>query len=175
MLAHPPAPPAPRQTVRYGFAGAVMGADLRSWRLSRPKASCGAPAGRSGLVACDVADQPLGGAYAARDLTYLFLDGRLVQIRFRTSIDGFAYAVARLKQEFGQPAAIRRNVIRLQDERAQHVAFDWRNGRSTIELSDPVPPGAQLGVRITLDAAAPTLASLERSPSSSPGAAHAAL
>ncbi len=121
-------------------------------------ADCAATPGRPNLVVCRIADQLLGAAYAARDLTYLFLDGRLAQIRFRTSIDGFAYAVAKLKHDFGEPTSIRRDVIRLSRETAQHVAWDWRNGRSTIELSDPAPPGGQLAVRITLDAAASSLA-----------------
>jgi hypothetical protein len=99
-----------------------------------------------------VPDRPLGGGYFARDLTYRFIQGRLAQIRFHSSIDGFAFVVAKLKADFGEPADIRRGDIRLYGQAFAHVAFIWRNGRSTIELSDPATPN-QLAVSITSDAA----------------------
>lgn len=126
-----------------------MGASLADLHGVRPKASC-APE-KAGVVDCAAPDQPLGGGYFARDLNYRFIDGRLAQIRFRSSIDGFAFVVAKLKHDFGEPADLRRDVAHLYGHAFDHVAFTWRNGRSTIQMSDPVTP-TQLEVKITFDA-----------------------
>src|ERR1700761_676964 len=102
-----------------------MGADLADLHRIRPKAIC-AP-GNAGVVDCVATDQPLGGGYFARDLHYRFIDGRLAQIRFKSSIDGFAFVVAKLKHDFGAPAGLRRDVVRLYGYAFDHVAFTWRN------------------------------------------------
>jgi hypothetical protein len=87
-----------------------------------------------------VSDQPIGGGFYARSLTYRLVNDRLVAIEFRTSVDGFAFAVARLKHEFGPPTDIRRDTANLDGRAFDHVAFTWRNGHSTIVLSDPTAP-----------------------------------
>lgn len=139
-----PAAPAP-----YSFAGMAIGANLDDLHAIRPKASC-APE-QSGVVDCVGPDQPVGGGYFARELSYRFVDGRLAQIQFKSSIDGFAFVVAKLKHDFGAPADIRRDDVRFYDRSVPHVAFTWRNGRSTIQMSDPVSP-SQLAVKISFDA-----------------------
>jgi hypothetical protein len=136
--------------MKYGFAGLMIGADVADLHSARPKAACMPQ--KDGVIDCVAPDQPLGGGYFARNLTYRFIDGRLVQIRFLSSVNGFAFIVAKLKHDFGEPADIRRGDVRLYDRPFAHVTFIWRNGRSTIEMSDPATPN-QLTVRITSDAA----------------------
>ena len=127
----------------------AIGAKLADLHDIRPKASC-APE-KNGVVDCFARDQPVGGGYFASDLDYRFIDGHLAQIRFKSSIDGFAFVVAKLKHDFGQPANLRRDDVRLYGHGFAHVTFMWRNGRSTIRMSDPVTPN-QLAVTITFDA-----------------------
>ncbi len=146
--------PAPAPAPRFGFAGMMIGAGMADLRAVRPKAVC-APE-KDGYTDCTAPDQLIGG-YLARDLTYRFIGGKLVQIRFHSSVDGFAFVVARLKHDFGEPADIRRDEVKLDDPERRgldlpHVMFTWRNGRSTIRLSDPATPG-QLAVSMTLNAA----------------------
>ena len=143
--------------VHYGFAGASLGLDLQAWRMKRPDAMCAPSGGKSEAIVCSVADQAIGGGYRARRLAFVFLDGRLAQIRFRSSIDGFSNVVATLKQDFGAPTVIRRDSVSLDGTNWPHVAFSWKNGRSTIQLTDPVAPGNRLSVTMTLDAAAARL------------------
>jgi hypothetical protein len=150
-LAAPPAAAMPAQPVRYGFAGAAMGLSLQDWRRVRPDAACAPPAGPHAAVRCMIADQPIGGGFLARDLTYVFVGGQLAQIRFHTSIDGFSNLVARLKRDYGDPADIRRDSVKLYGVSLPHVEFRWRNGRSTIDFSDPAGRD-QIAARITLDA-----------------------
>jgi hypothetical protein len=147
------APPTQTHPVRFGFAGVMIGADLEDLHRIRPRATCmdKTPV----LMDCLAPDQPLGGGYFARDLTYRFANGRLAEIRFHSSIDAFAFVVAKMKHDFGVPADIRRDDIRLDGRAFPHVAFAWRNGRSTIRMSDPATPG-QLEVAITMDAAGAT-------------------
>ncbi len=156
----PPTPPAaasalnPAPALRYGFADAWLGETLAEWRASRParaNAACGTGGGPAVLV-CRGAEADLGGGYAARELSYVFVDGRLARISFRTSIDGFAYVTAALKKDFSAPS----QVVRDSQGPAgrPHVSMTWRNGRSTIVLSDPVADAVHLSVRFTLDALA---------------------
>jgi hypothetical protein len=143
------ATPASQHAVTYGFAGVTIGASLADLHSIRPRASCGPD--KSGVIDCVVPDQPVGGGYVARDLTYRFIGGRLAQIRFHSSIDSFAVLVARLKHDFGPPADLRRGNVVLYGHTFPHVAFIWRNGRSTIQMNDPATP-AQMAVKITFDA-----------------------
>ena len=147
-----PATPGSAPSVKYGFAGMAIGASLADLHGIRPRASC-APE-TNGVIDCVAPDQPIGGGYFARDLTYRFIDGRLAQIRFHSSVDGFAYVVAKLKHDFGPPADIHRDDVRLYGHAFAHVAFTWRNGRSTIQISDPATP-SQLAVKIAFDSGRP--------------------
>jgi hypothetical protein len=129
--------------VRYGFADAWLAESLADWRASRPdraRADC-RPGGGPRVVVCRGADQPLGATYAARDLTFVFIDDRLAQIRFRTSIDGFDFVTAALKRAAGLPDRIDRDTL-------------GSTGRSTIVLDDPLAGAVNLGVRLTVDALA---------------------
>jgi hypothetical protein len=160
LITPPPqvaSPPAIDQ-VRFGFAGLTIGANLTDLHRVRPRAVCAELS--AGLTECQAPDQSLGGGYFARDLTYRFTGQRLTEIRFHSSIDGFAFVVARLRHDFGAPADIRRDDVRLDGHLLPHVAFTWRNGRSTIRMSDPATPD-QLRVTIALDTPAPPPDSLQ--------------
>ena len=166
MIAAPPPPAvaaAPAlQPVRYGFAGADLGTDFAVWRASSSKArDTPCREGESGsMQVCTMAAADLGGGYLARDLTFTFVDEKLAAIDFKTSIDGFDYATADLKQRFGQPMRIERDTLKSVDGSVMpHVAMIWRNGRSTIRLSDPMTTSLALSVRLSLDADAQRLTS----------------
>jgi len=149
------AAPAALPTRRYGFADAVLGETLAEWRASRPvraKAPCVSAAGDPVVMVCRGVDVELGGGYSARELSYAFVEGRLARISFRTSIDGFAYVTAALKKTSGAPDRIVRDS--LGPAGRPHVSMTWRNGRSTIFLSDPTADAVNLTVRFTLDALA---------------------
>jgi hypothetical protein len=162
---HPPtpAPPphaaaaafAPASVPRYGFADAWMGMTLDQWRSSRParaKVLCGGAPRDPAAVICRGADTELGGGYGARDLSYVFVDDRLARISFRTSIDGFAFVTSALKRSSGPPDQIMRDSTGAAGR--PHVSMVWRNGRSTIVLSDPLPDFSHLSVNFTLDSLA---------------------
>ena len=156
-LAAPPALPAPPPApVRYGFRKAEIGMDLASWRASAPqRQSAPCAASSPGVLVCRTPDQPLGGDYRVRELSSTFVGGRLAKVSFSTSIDAFPFATAELKRAFGPPADIRRDRVRLQNGLdLPHVLMTWRNGRSTIRLSDPALRGGRLNVTIASDASA---------------------
>ena len=150
--APPPAvstPPSPR----YGFRKAQLGMSLADWRASaawRQAATCsGQPEIR---LVCRSPDQPLGKAFRARELTSTFQGGRLASISFTTSVDGFADAMAELRHACGNPTEIKHGRVKLDTGLTMsNVVMTWRNGRSTIHLSDPVAQGGRLRVTMSLD------------------------
>jgi hypothetical protein len=147
LAAHPsppPAnPPAVSQAAPYGFAGASLGMTLADWRTAAGAAStgsCVAPRNDPHLLVCHGKSAPIGGDFLARDPTFTFADGRLVDISFKTSINGFDFATAALKRRFGEPKSIKRDSTKLADGMVlPHVSMTWTNKRSTIKLSDPAP------------------------------------
>jgi hypothetical protein len=61
-----------------------------------------------------------------------------------------------LKRSFGEPNRIVRDMVKLQDGAVfPHVMMTWRNGRSTIALSDPVMKGRTLSVQFSLNDSGP--------------------
>jgi hypothetical protein len=166
-LPPPPAPaahaPAAVQSappeIRFGFDDAWLGETLAQWRASRParvREPCAAPGKDPDILTCRDAPRDFGAGYAARELTYTFVQGRLAQITFRTSVDGFDHVTAALKRAFGTPDTIVRDSLGRTG--FPHVSMTWRNSRSTIVLSDPLPDFSHLGVRFTLDLLANRLA-----------------
>jgi hypothetical protein len=150
-----PAHPAKSELV-YGFAGTVLGQALNAWRTTAPGrgAACSPGAPHGDIMVCHGDDIALGGGFMARDPTFTFVGGRLSKIWIRSSIDGFAFAMAALKHRFGQPHAIVRDrIIAADGLNRAHVAITWRNGRSTITLNDPSADAAHLEVNMHLDAA----------------------
>jgi hypothetical protein len=164
IAAPPPTPVAPiARTIaapapRYGYAGAELGMDFTAWRASSPAAGAAPCRPVGSAQVCAMGSPDLGGGYHARDLTFTFLGGRLAAIDFKSSIDGFDYATATLKKRFGAPTTIVRNQFKSVDGvTLPHVAMIWRNGRSTIRLSDPIRSSLSLSVRLSLDATAKRL------------------
>ncbi len=138
----------------YGLDGALLGMPLDAWRARHPDADACAAAGRT--VTCVAAPLPVGGGYLTRQLTYRFKDQRLVEIAFETSVNGFSDVMAMLDRTYGPPRKTVRDLVKLEDQAVfPHVLITWSNGRSTIQLSDPVSPGVVLSVRYRLDAADP--------------------
>jgi hypothetical protein len=150
------APASRSETIVYGFAGADLGDAVNLWRATAPgrAAACAPASPAAEILVCHGGDIPLGGGFMARDPTYTFTNGRLSKITFRSSIDGFGFAMASLKHRFGPPTVIARDRIVVADglNRA-HVGITWRNGRSTITLNDPTADAAHLEVDMRLDAA----------------------
>jgi hypothetical protein len=148
LAAHPSPPPANPPAVSqaaapYGFAGAYLGMTLVDWRAAEgasSASSCTAPGNDPHLLVCHGKSAPIGGDFLARDPTFTFADGRLVNISFKTSINGFDFATAALKRRFGEPKSIKRDSTKLADGMVlPHVLMTWTNARSTIKLSDPAP------------------------------------
>jgi hypothetical protein len=139
---------------RYGFAGGELGMAFAAWRASSPAAAAAACTVQGARQSCALSPIPLGGGFKARNLTFTFQQGRLVAIAFDTSMDGFDYATAALKRRFGDPETILRNTVRTGDGGSlPHVEMIWRNGRSTIRLSDPLPSNLSLSVRFSVNGA----------------------
>ena len=166
--AQPAAPPPAVQSSprRYGFGGSELGESLDVWRTAAPgrraNGCAGAP-GTTGLTICRGADVPLGGGYFARALTYTFAHGRLVRIAFRSSIDAFTFVTANLKRHFSLPDRVVHDTVKVPNLGARaHVQMRWRNGRSTIELSDPGDSPVQLRVSLTQDAFAHQMSRQDR-------------
>lgn len=153
MLAQlpPPTPSAAIQAQPFGIGQSRIGMDLSALR-ARPGIAC-SPGKAQAVTVCRGPDLPLGGKYFAREPAYRFVGGRLAQITFHSSIDGFSWVTARLKKDNGQPSDIRRDTVRLQGVSLPHVLMTWKNGRSTIALDDPVQSISQLDVTITRDSA----------------------
>jgi len=144
----------------YGFADAQMGEGIDAWRAAKPTRAaldCPALPHRPDTRICRGADVALGGGYFARQVDYTFVGGRLARISFRSSIDAFDNVTAALKGRFKAPDKIVRDMIKDNWNARYHVAMQWKNGRSTITLSDPLPNTTQLEVRFTLDAMAARL------------------
>jgi hypothetical protein len=153
----PPSSPSSTAAPIYGFAGAQMGEAIDAWRAAKPTRAalvCPALPHRPDTQVCRGADVALGGGFFARQVDYTFVGGRLARIAFRSSIDAFDYVTAELKERFKAPNKIVRDTIKDNWNTRYHVAMQWKNGRSTITLSDPLPNTTQLEVRVTLDAAA---------------------
>jgi len=152
-------PPVTAPAGRYGFNDAWLGESLVDWRASRPLRAtlpCTPTARDAQVVVCRGPDHPFSSDVAARELTYTFVEGRLARIAFRTSINGFEFVTAALKKAFSTPDDIVRDQLR--GSGRPHLAMIWRNGRSTIELDDPLPDMSHLSVSFTVDALAAKVA-----------------
>ena len=135
------------------FRKAQLGMSLSAWRASAPhRAAATCTPSTVGVLACRVRDQPLGGTYRARELTHVFVGGRLSSIAFTSSIDAFAFTVAELRREYGDPAEIVRDRVRLASGVSRpRVRMIWRRAGSTIRLTDPIGRGGRLAVVIAAD------------------------
>jgi hypothetical protein len=139
---------------RYGFDNTFLGMSLDAWRARHPNAAACAAQAAGRILTCLADPTPIGGGFLARRLTYQFLDRQLVQISFQTSINAFSDTTAMVQRAYGPPTKIVRDLVKIEDHAVfPHVLMTWRNGRSTIRLSDPVSPGVTLSMRYRLDAA----------------------
>lgn len=147
----PPPLPAPAAAApAVGFAGALLGEPLSTFRNSSPEAAR-APCvgGVDATLRCRLPDLALGGPYAARDLTLTFKHKVLTGIEFSTSDSGLDWVTARFRREFGDPAEIVRDRVRLVDGlRFPHVKMSWRVGGDRIQIDDPSRCGKWLKVRL---------------------------
>jgi hypothetical protein len=99
----------------------------------------------------------LDAAYSVDDLRYRFDHGRLVEIRFRASIDAFSDVMAMLKRQRGPPTATIRDEVRTPNGRSARVTEMWRTAGGAIMLVDPSDSLTQLEVSLSepnIDAAA---------------------
>jgi hypothetical protein len=109
----------------------------------------------------------LGGAYRASDLQYLFVRGRLGEIRFKASIDAYSVVTAMLEQQFGPPNQSMRDQVRTADGPFARVVQTWRSPSGEIVLADPSDEATQLQVSMSsldADAARRTIAATDSSP-----------
>lgn len=153
----PPLPLATAAAPAAGFAGALLGESLSTFRTSSPaagRAPCAGGAG--GTLQCRLPDLALGGPYAARNLTLTFTNEMLTRIEFSTSDSGLDWVTARFRRQFGDPVEIVRDRVRLVDGlRFPHVKMTWRVGDDWIEINDPSRCGRWLKVRLGVGPLAP--------------------
>ena len=167
--AHAPAPAVkPPPAVAHGLlplGGARLGLSLEAWRaLPWPgaegvgDADCAAPArtqaaspggGAPSVLVCrrvhrygaySMADSlPLAGPYQARDPAFVFVDGRLSEVRFKTAADAFNLVTARVDKAYGKPAKIERDAVRLEAgaPAVPRVRMTWRNAAGSVVVTDP--------------------------------------
>lgn len=140
------------------FGGARLGMSKADWLQLAPSgvttghaaASCApAPAGatvqgevctyatRYGQVTLPQAIS-LSGGYLAREPTYVFVDGRLRRIAFRTSLNAFSDLDARFTQRFGAPSQTSRRTLSIRSGfKFDEVIRTWRAPGGTVRIVDP--------------------------------------
>jgi hypothetical protein len=149
------------------FQGTPLGTPLQAWLQkpfgdpSRPrvrpvcaKPSAGAPStvcryvARYGAITVGESF-PLVGRYRARDVRYRFSAGRLSEVDFSTSSDGFDLVMARLKRRYGQPVQVLRDTAAYpHDIRLPRVRAIWRTPGGRVELIDPAASPTRMTVRL---------------------------
>ena len=151
----PAATPPPSPPSAVGFQTAYLGESLDDWRRQAPPgATCRTLTGAPARAICAAPPVDLGGHQVARDISYGFVEGRLVRIRFLTSIDAYDRVRARLDGRFGAPSPITYDAIQInRSVPTPHQRDVWRRGGALIVLSDPERDGYSLSVTYSLDAA----------------------
>ena len=109
----------------------------------------------------------LDAKYQANGLQYLFVRGRLVEIRFKASIDAYNDVAAMLEHQYGPPSATTREDAPAADGRLARVIQRWRSPLGEIVLADPSDEPTQLRVSLSASGAddvRPAIASTSPSP-----------
>jgi hypothetical protein len=86
--------------------------------------------------------------YPMDHLRFVFLHGRLSEIRARVSDDAFDALMADFKRSYGAPSRTTRDFLRTEIGRQPRVTETWTLPQGRIELVDPVAPG-KISVRVT--------------------------
>lgn len=95
----------------------------------------------------------LDGKYRLTGLRFSFVDGRLAQIRCRTSTDAYSALVADFNGRYGPAAKLIRDNVRTELGRIPRVVQTWSTPTGSVVMTDPVPPYTELG--LTFSAGAP--------------------
>ena len=85
---------------------------------------------------------------------YVFVGGRLAQIRYHASKDAFDKMTARFKAAYGQPHAVVRDSIPTELGRMDRVRMSWSSPSGSVTLTDP--DGPRLETAIALSSGAPS-------------------
>lgn len=81
---------------------------------------------------------PLAGKYRARDPAFVFVDGRLAEVRFHAAVDAFSLVTSRLDKAYGRPVSIERSTWRRgKAPAAPRVRETWRTDAGSVVLTDP--------------------------------------
>jgi hypothetical protein len=91
---------------------------------------------------------PLAGRYVADDLRFVFAEGRLDEIDFRTSVDAYNVVEAQLSARYGPPTATTRVWAQTAIGRLARVQQTWSASGGTVTLTDPAKPLSDLQVRL---------------------------
>lgn len=101
---------------------------------------------------------PLTASFLAREPSYLFLDGRLSGIEFRTSVNAFNHLDALFTARFGPPIQTLRDMLTTgYGLSIPRVRREWRTARADIWIIDPSARLDQLIVRYSLADATPSI------------------
>jgi len=77
---------------------------------------------------------------------YVFLNGRLSQIRYRASRDAFDKVTARLKAAYGPPRAVLRDEMKTEIGDIDRVHMTWTSPSGSTVLTDPADAHLDLAV-----------------------------
>jgi len=114
---------------------------------------------RAGAVVCGYAARygtfalsealPLDQRYLATRVRYVFVGGRLAQIRYRASRDAFDDLIAILKSAYGPPRATQRDTMKTSMGRLDRVQMTWSAPTSRAVLTDPADSALDIGVQVS--------------------------
>ena len=80
---------------------------------------------------------------------YLFVKGRLADIRYRASRDAFDRVTARLKAAYGPPRAVVRDEVSTEIGRLERVHMSWSTPAGSAVLTDPADARLDLAVELS--------------------------
>jgi len=162
------------------FVGVPLGTSEAAWRALKPPGPIPAharrlcsddPAGAAaglkpdgpGAVVCGAVDDygkiavPVAftwqGKYPLEQLRFVFVGGRLSEIRAQLPADAFDDVMARLDRVYGPATHEVRDDLRTKIGRIPRVTETWVRAAGRIDLVDPAVPG-KLSLRITASKAA---------------------
>ena len=105
---------------------------------------------------------PLDDHYRTTRLRYVFKGDRLIEIRCRAPVNAYLPLQARLKARYGPAGKLVRDQVSTSAGRLPRVTQTWSTAKGSVELTDPVPPFSDLGLRFVASGTPPAAGSPAR-------------
>jgi hypothetical protein len=93
--------------------------------------------------------------YRTTRLRYVFKDDRLIEIRCRAPVGAYLPLEARLKARYGPTGKLVRDRVSTSAGSLPRVTQTWSMAQGSVELTDPVPPFSDLGLRFVASGTPP--------------------